>query len=273
MDDRKNPVPDLNRRLMLGIAGVAAAGVAVGAKAATVEPSHGEIVLHGRTIRFADLTHRLTKVFNFGQKPPRIAFEPIDGSGKAVGMALNRIELVEHTGTHIDAPRHFSTEGASLGEVPIGDLVVPLAILDLRGKFAVDNGATVEPADIEAWERRHGRLPTGCCLAMWTGFDPSTSRPAGPPRIPPGPGFGPEVLELLISRRSVKGVAVDSMSIDSSGHVPQYPFHKAWLSSGRWGIEGLTNLATPPGNGAVLIVGAPPIEDATGMPIRAVAMF
>ncbi|MBV1686236.1 hypothetical protein KRR38_00760 [Novosphingobium sp. G106] len=63
------------------------------------------------------------------------------------------------------------------------------------------------------------------------------------------------------------------MNIDSGENVPSYPFHQQWLATGGWGIEGLVNLGSVPPKGAILIVGVPPIESATGMPLRAIAMF
>jgi kynurenine formamidase len=266
------------RRGMLGILSVVAALGSPGKASSSPVPSPaGELRLHGRPLRVVDLTHRLTSEFNLTPSRKRIAMEPIDGSGVAVGMKLNLLSLVEHTGTHIDAPRHFSDTGASLGEIPIADLATPLVILDLKARVRSDRGYAVAVADILAWERRHGRLPQGCCVAMNTGWDPvvESKRWAS---LPPadrrkGPGFGLEAAEFLMRERQVKGIAVDAMSIDTGENGPAYPVHQAWLRSGRWGIEGLTNLDAPPPAGAILIVGAPPIQDATGMPIRAVAIF
>lgn len=269
----------INRRTAIGGLGLTAAlamtTVAGRSHAAPVSEQPGAFVLAGRTIRFADLTHKLTRAFSFGQIPPRISMEAIDGSGKAVGMNLNRLSLVEHTGTHIDAPRHFSDDGASLGEMPLADLIVPLAVLDLRAKFAASHDAAVEPADIERWEAQHGPLPKGCCVVMWSGIDPMAApkAKAGPLSQIVGPGFGPEVGRMLMERRAVKGIAVDAMSLDTGPNTPAYPFHQEWLRSGRWGIEGIANLSAVPASGGILIVGAAPVEDATGMPIRAVALF
>lgn len=260
----------------LGIAaGLATLGAPDAAVAASIQPADATVRLGGRAIRVVDLTHKLTKAFNFGlTSPPRIALEAIDGSGKAVGMKLNRLALVEHTGTHIDAPSHFGTGGRSLGEIPVSDLVVPLVVLDFRQRRGTDRNAQVGVADIQAWERRHGRLPAGCCVALWSGFDPLRDIPrvAGIRRPPENPGFGPGVVDLLAGR-AVKGVAVDAMNIDSGNNVPAYPFHQQWLATGGWGIEGIANLGAVPAKGAVLVVGVAPIEDATGMPVRAIALF
>lgn len=256
--------------LGMGAAGAAAMTVAASAEAAPISPSDGSVRLQGRAVQFADLTHKLTRAFNFSPTAPRIAMESIDGSGKAAGMLLHRLQLNEHTGTHIDAPSHFSAEAASLGEIPLRDLIVPLAVIDIRHKVAADPGAGVDWADIERWEARHGRLPAGCCVAMWSGTDPIPANPSAPR---PRAGFGSEAAQALMERRSVKGIAVDTMNIDTGANSPAYPVHQAWLRSGRWGIEGMANLAAVPASGAILIVGAAPIEQATGMPIRAIALY
>ena len=60
---------------------------------------------------------------------------------------LNVNTINEHTGTHIDAPLHFSEDGQSVAEIPLSNLVVPLAIVDIREKAAADPDAQVTPDD------------------------------------------------------------------------------------------------------------------------------
>lgn len=264
----------VDRRTALTATAFAAAIAVTPAEATVVADGSATLTLGRRQIRVVDLTHALTSAFNWMPTRPRIAMDPIIGSGLAVGMNLNRLMLVEHTGTHIDVPRHFANDGKSLGEVPISDLVVPLAILNIADEAKSNPDMGVEPSHIIAWERKHGALPKGCCVAIDSGYDPLARMSGTVTGIKAGsPGFSPQACDFLIKERDVKGIAVDAMSIDQGHNGPAYPVHQHWLRSGRWGIEGLTNMGQVPPRGALLFVGAPPIMDTTGMPIRAIAMF
>ncbi|MET0274521.1 MAG: cyclase family protein, partial [Phenylobacterium sp.] len=183
--DQDDDRPGLGRRELFGALTAVGALAAGAAQASPVAPGGVDLRLHGRPLHVVDLTHELTSAFNMSAGRPRIAMQAIEGSGAAVGMNLNLLSLVEHTGTHIDVPRHFAGDGASLGEVPIGDLVVPLAVIDIRDKVARDRNAAVTPDDIARWERRHGRLPTGCCVAAYAGWDPLAERRRAA-ALPPG---------------------------------------------------------------------------------------
>src|SRR5689334_25739 len=43
---------------------------------------------------------------------------------------LNRWTIVEHSGTHMDAPIHFSADGLTADLIPISDLIVPIAVIN-----------------------------------------------------------------------------------------------------------------------------------------------
>jgi len=243
-------------------------------QAAPVDGGTNVVRLRNSEFRFTDLTHKLTREFNFGANPPRIAMESVDGSGVKVGMKMHRLSLIEHTGTHIDAPSHFGENYRSLGDIPLRDLIAPLAVIDITERKARDRNAQLEPDDVLLWEKRHGRLPDGCCVAMHSGWDPfvemERNRAEG---AMASTGFSPATARMLAEQRNVKGIAVDSMTIDAGRNVPDYPVHRYWLSTGRWGIEGVANLKAVPPAGAVLIVGAAPVADATGFPVRVIALF
>ena len=61
------------------------------------------------------------------------------------GYNMYRWLLVEHTGTHMDAPMHFGEGVQSADEIPVEHLVVPLAVVDIRAKAQDDADAQLTP--------------------------------------------------------------------------------------------------------------------------------
>ena len=53
-------------------------------------------------------------------------------SGNVHGLASMFISMVDHAGTHIDAPRHFGRSGISIDEYPLEKCIVPGICIDLR---------------------------------------------------------------------------------------------------------------------------------------------
>jgi kynurenine formamidase len=49
--------------------------------------------------------------------------------------------------------------------------------------------------------------------------------------------------------------------------------HKAWLASGKWGVELVANLANVPAVGATVFVSATKVTGATGGPVRLIAVW
>jgi kynurenine formamidase len=266
----------IDRRDMLALStlGAFTLGASSLAEAASVAPDETSLPLHGRQLHVLDLTHRLTRAFTF--TPGRLSMEAVEGSGTKAGMALNRISIVEHTGTHLDAPRHFAPDGASVGDITISQLIVPLVIIDIRKKAKADRDARIVPEDVTAWERKHGRIPARSCVAMLSGWDPlgavASYGSLSPAERRKSPGFDAAAMDILMKRKVI-GIGVDTMSIDAGEAMPAFPVHQAWLRSGRWALEGLANLDRAPAAGALLFAGVAPLENATGMPARVIALY
>jgi kynurenine formamidase len=191
------------------------------------------------------------------------------------GVNFKIWHLHEHIGTHIDAPIHFSADGQGSDEIPIGQLVVPLAVIDIRARAAADPDAELTPDDVRAWQGQHGPLPFGCCVAVNSGWDAmvpgSGYRNADEAGIMHFPGVHVEAAHMLMEDCDVAGLAVDTLSFDH-GPTTDHPTHKAWLPSGRWAVEGLAKLDSVPRTGATLVVGAPTIVGSTGGPCRILAL-
>ena len=224
--------------------------------------------------RAVDLTHVITEAFPtyFGTQNLDIetlfTFDPN-------GFNMYRWHLVEHTGTHMDAPFHFSPDGMSADQLPLSMLIVPLVVVDIREKAEEDPDAQLTLEDLRRWERRHGRIPRGACVAMNSGWADKVNTPefrnADANGVMHFPGFHVEAVEFLLEERDVNGIAVDTLSLDY-GPSADFATHYRWLPANRWGMEAVANLDALPARGATLIVGGPKIAGATGGITRLIAL-
>jgi kynurenine formamidase len=193
-------------------------------------------------------------------------------------LNINTWTVVEHTGTHMDAPLHFTTDGHSVDEIPINDFVVPLAVVDISQRAQDSPDTALTPDDIKRWEATNGPLPEGCCVMMNSGWHRLLDSPRFTGRDDAGknhcPGFHAETAHLLLTERNVKGIGVDTLSLDTGleTHGGAFPVHYEWLGSGRWGVEAVANLDALPANGATLVLGGPKVRGGTGGPSRVIAL-
>ena len=109
--------------------------------------------------RVVDLTHAMGPDFPTYDGGSNLELETVVTLAKD-GYNMYRWHLVEHTGTHMDAPIHFGDGVQSAAEIPVENLVVPLAVVDIRAKAADDPDAQLTPDDLKAFEAAHGRSPT-----------------------------------------------------------------------------------------------------------------
>ncbi|HLF74708.1 MAG TPA: cyclase family protein [Anaerolineales bacterium] len=224
--------------------------------------------------RAVDLTHVITEDFPTYFGTQNLNIETLFSFEKD-GFNMYRWNLVEHTGTHMDAPFHFSADGMSADELPLSMLIVPLVMVDIRAKAEANPDAQLTLEDLRRWERRHGRIPRDACVAMNSGWagkaDTPEFRNADANGVLHFPGFHLEAVEFLLEERQVNGIAVDTLSLDY-GPSPDFAVHYRWLPSNRWGLEAVANLDNVPARGATLIVGSPKIAGATGGISRLIAL-
>ena len=190
--------------------------------------------------RVIDLTHTLSPAFPTFFGVPGIEIER-RYTLKKDGANVNWWRVLEHAGTHIDAPIHYAENGAAIEAIAAEQLVVPLAVLDVSARAARNADYALSRQDLTEWEGRHGRLPDGCCVAMHSGW----ARYAGDAAKYTGkdaagvfhfPGIDPEAAEWLLQQRRVVGLAVDTLSLDP-GSSKDFRTHTLWLPAGRWGSK------------------------------------
>lgn len=221
-----------------------------------------------------DMTHELSSEFPTFDGAPGFKAEKVYDFAKN-GYNLFNLTIAEHTGTHLDAPLHFSADGQSVAEIPVEKLVAPLCIVDIKAKAAENADAQLTPEDLKAWISANGDIPKGACVAMNSGWDKFVGgekfRNADADGVMHFPGFHPEATQMLQEETEAVGIAVDTLSLDH-GPSADFAVHYGWLPSNRWGLECIANLDALPVSGATLIVGAPKHKDCTGGPSRVMAL-
>jgi kynurenine formamidase len=267
----------VSRRESLGIAAGLFAGVLAGASrgAASQRPDGRRTIAAGNVL---DLTHTLSPAFPIWPSAVNVPIKITNTTTVAKdGYYANRWELVEHHGTHLDAPAHFAAGGATAERLAAASLVVPAAVIDLRERARKDADAVVTVDDLRAWEKAHGRLPKNCGVFLDSGWDAK----AGDARAFLGqddaktlhfPGFSKEACAWLLAEREVVGLGVDTLSLDF-GASKDFAAHKLWLGAGKWGLECVANLSKLPPAGATVFVGAPKVSGASGGPTRVLAVW
>jgi kynurenine formamidase len=255
----------LSRRgfFLQSAAGLAAAGVA------SLAPVKNAFAQEMKFSKALDLTHTTWPEFPTFFNKQQLEIDTLTTLQKD-GFNNRKWHIVEHTGTHMDAPFHFSNDKESADRIPVESLVVPLVVINIAERAASDPDTQLTADDIKAWESKNGPLPERACVAMNSGWDQhvKTEKFRNDMHFP---GFHPDTVDLLMSR-NVAGIAVDTLSLDH-GQSKDFKVHVTFLPSGRWGIEAVANLGQVPEKGATVVVGVAKIEGATGGPTRVIALI
>ena len=86
-------------------------------------------------MRYYDITHTLNGEVPIWPGDPLFSLEQIQTIGCGSDSNLHQLSMGVHTGTHVDAPYHFLSNGKRLGEMDlsyfIGDCLVPVSYTHL----------------------------------------------------------------------------------------------------------------------------------------------
>jgi len=153
-------------------------------------------------------------------------------------------------------------------------------VVDITAKAARDRDALLTVADLEAFERRAGRIPDGAIVLVRSGWDRYWDDPArylgtAVPRDTTHlhfPGVGPDAAAWLTTARRVHAIGIDTASIDR-GPSRDFLAHRVLTNANVPIFENLAGLAVLPPTGAVFIGLPMKIGGGSGGPLRAVAML
>jgi kynurenine formamidase len=137
------------------------------------------------------------------------------------GFLLEQItNLGTHTASHISAPVHFIIGGKRLDQLGEDFTLMPLAVIDVRDRIRTGGPDFVlTRADLQRWERHHGRIPAGGCVLLLTGYAPLYFQGTGedsPYVTTPAPGFSGEAVDWLFAARSILATGSDTLGPDAT---------------------------------------------------------
>jgi kynurenine formamidase len=251
------------------------AALAAGAGTMTAAALPGTAAADGRRRKkLVDLSHEFREdfpVFPASPESSRTTVRTIAEHG-FYGQVWT---IWEHLCTHMDVPAHFVPGGRTSPQLTLDELVAPIVVVDISRRVAREPDTAVTREDLKRFERRHGRIPRGAVVAMYSGWEARVDseeafRNTDATGVMRFPGFSGAAVEWLLERRDVNGIGVDTMSLDP-GSSTTFDAHLTVLRGDRYGVENLRNLAELPARGATVVLGLIPWREGSGGACRAFA--
>lgn len=184
--------------------------------------------------------------------------------------------MLEHYGTHVDAPAHFPPGKTTVDQIPVEQLFGPVVVFDVRADGAEDADYRLPAARVGEWEQRNGRIPSGAIALLRTGWaarwpNAQKYRNQDAQGRMHFPGFSLAAVERLIDRK-VHGLGCDTMSVDY-GASQDFSVHHLALGAGLYHLENLADLSALPETGAFLVVAPIKLEGGSGGAARVFALL
>ena len=209
-----------------------------------------------------DLSHRITEELS---RIPSFPQPQIHRIWKIPEHRANvtEVQMVVHHGTHLDAPRHFISDGPAMDEVPLERLYGPGVI------WAIDKGddGVIDIADLE---RATPRLKPGDIVLLHT----SRAKYINTDRYLHHASLTGEAATWLV-KQGAKLVGIDTATPDlPPGNRPSdfaFPVHTTLLSQGVLIAEHVTGLAPLSGRCIEIMFLGLNTAGSDGAPARAIA--
>lgn len=192
-----------------------------------------------------------------------------DFKSKTRTPAVHKLELGEHTGTHVDAINHMAKqyEGQSIDKMPLSMFYTEGICLDLSHKTFRE---LIEIKDLEvACEKQNLDILENDTVLIYTDHYRNAF---GTENWSKGPGVSADAARWLGEKR-ISAFGVETISPGVSG-ISNREVHYICGELGFTHYENMINLYLLIGRGRFRYIGLPlKIKGGTGSPVRAIAVF
>jgi arylformamidase len=165
---------------------------------------------------------------------PPISITAVQSIAAGATANVSRIDLGSHTGTHVDAPKHFIDSGTGVDAMPLDVLMGPARLIAFGDDVMAVGEKELRAHDLSGVTRLLIRTRNSAWLASGsTEFHPDFTHVA------------PDGAEYLV-RLGVRLVGVDYLSVEQF-HSPTHRTHRVLLENSVVIVEGLVLSEPAPG--------------------------
>ena len=209
--------------------------------------------------KIVDLSHPLTA------NTPVYPGDPVPGFSVATtveneGYNLFNVLLGSQSGSHVDAPYHFSNRGATIDQMDLGYFIGTGLIIDVRYK------GSNEDISLEEIKQHEQQIET----AQMVLFNTNWYKKAGTAEFFEHPYLSRAGGEYLLSK-GIMTVGIDTINLDRTGGT-EFPIHDMYSQAGGIIVENLAGLDQVDFENPLIICLPLKLIGCDGSPVRAVAV-
>jgi len=205
-------------------------------------------------MRIYDITVPLSSALPVYPGDPEVTITPLAQLQWGDAANVSRLVLSSHTGTHLDAPRHFFAEGLTIDGLDLHVLMGPARVCAFPQATTHLTADDLRPLGLAGTKRLLLQTPNA---ALWqkTGFQTNYVALT-------------ESAAYLLVEMGVQLVGIDYLSVDAFERQ-DFPVHRILLGAGILILEGLDLRAVPPGDYELLALPLL-LQHGDGAPVRAI---
>jgi len=209
--------------------------------------------------KIVDLSHALTA------NTPVYPGDPVPNFSVATtiekeGYNLFNVFLGSQSGSHVDAPYHFSDQGATIDKMDLGYFMGNGLILDVAFKKSKQE---ITLAEVKKFEKQIKKADIVLFKTNW-------DKKAGTQEFFDHPFLSREAGEYLLSK-GIKTAGIDTINLDNTGGI-EFPIHDMFSAAGGIIAENLAHLDAVDFDSPFIIILPLKLIGCDGSPVRAVAV-
>jgi kynurenine formamidase len=213
-----------------------------------------------RGVRIVDLTHAYRNGMPVFPGLPEPSFDAI-AKVEEDGYAMTEYRMLNHIGTHVDAPAHQIAGGDTLDRIPLERFVTDAVTID------VSHRDPHGPVGHEELAEHLEKIRAGDIVFLYS----NNARNYGSEAYWTAWSYPDADASRALIDRGISAIGFDGPSADPVDSTT-FDLHRIWLGAGRMILENVNNLDQLPERARV-VVAPMSVREANGAPARIFALL